>query len=88
MKETLKSAGARVGIASGLGGALTMVGFMLAGAASAEEGDAPAVDPVLTEFTNLGTKIGLYGAAIVTLVVLSAAIFLGIKYLRKGVNHA
>lgn len=72
------------GRVAGIGAALsTMVvlGFVLAGPAS-------AADPVTTAFDDMESKITLYGGAIVALVVLSAALFLGIKYLRKGVSKA
>jgi len=62
-------------------GTLTVLGFVLAGPAS-------AADPVTTAFADMESKITLYGGAIVALVVLSAALFLGIKYLRKGVSKA
>lgn len=75
--ESLKT---KVGLLFGLTGLMLVAGV---GAASA----APA-DPVADAFTDMQGKITTYGAAIVGLVVLSVGIFLGIKYLRKGVSKA
>lgn len=47
-----------------------------------------ATDPVADAFTSMEGKVTTYGAAIVALVVLAVGIFLGIKYLRKGVSKA
>ena len=73
----------RSGLVAGATAGLTMVALVLAGAAS-----ATPPDPVADAFTSMGAKVTLYGAAIVTLVVLAVGIFLGIKYLRKGVSKA
>lgn len=81
--DTLKAAGARVGMVTGAMGTLALMGFILAGPASAQTGD-----PVGTAFSDLEGKITTYGTAIVALVVLSVGIFLGIKYLRKGASKA
>lgn len=77
MIESLK---AKVGLVTGLTALMLVAGM---GAASAE----PA-DPVTTAFNDMEGKITTYGAAIVGLVVLAVGIFLGIKYLRKGVSKA
>lgn len=55
--------------------------FALASASSAD-------DPVSTGFTTLQANVTTYGAAIVALVLVSAGIFLGVKYLRKGISKA
>lgn len=81
MLDTVKAAAGRVGIVTGSLGGLLMVGLLLAGPSNAQT--APA-DPALEGINDLGTKIGVYGAAIVALVVLSIGIMLGIKYLRKA----
>lgn len=84
MSEKLKGLAQRAGIATGATGFLVMLSMFVADGANAVEGD----DPVTPAFTDLGTKITTYGAAIVGLVVLSVGIFMGIKYLRKGANKA
>jgi hypothetical protein len=73
----------RVAAVSAAVGTLMTLGFILAGPASA----TPA-DPVQAAFDDMESKVTLYGAAIVALVVLAVGIFLGIKYLRKGVSKA
>lgn len=73
----------RFGLAATVAGLLTVVGFVGAGAAMA----TPA-DPVAGAFTSMQDKIVTYGAAIVGLVVASAVIFLGVKYIRKGLAKA
>lgn len=71
----------RGGLVGGAAVGFTMIAVMLAGAAS-------ATDPVTAAFTDMQAKVVLYGGAIVALVVVSAALFLGIKYLRKGTQKA
>lgn len=82
--DKLKGFGGRAaGVGAMLGTALTMVVFM-AGAASA----TPPPDPVTEGFTDAGTKVTLYGGAMVALVLIGLLIFLGVKYLRRGVRSA
>lgn len=82
MVDNIKQIGGRVGMGVSALGTLLMVGVMLAGPSSA------AGDPVAGAFDDMETKVTTYGAAIVALVVLSVGIFLGIKYLRKGISKA
>lgn len=86
MSSITKRAGKRVATTVAMVGTVFTMGFLLAGPASAEP--ATPADPVLGAFDGLETKITLYGAAIVALVVLSVALFLGIKYLRRGATKA
>lgn len=79
----LKTVAQKSALVGGAVGTLFMTAFILAGSASAQ-----TVDPVEGAFTSMNDKIQTYGVAIVGLVVLAAGIFLGIKYLRKGVSHA
>lgn len=62
--------------------------FVVAGLLGAGPASATPADPVGDAFDEMQGKITTYGAAIVGLVVLSVGIFLGIKYLRKGVSKA
>lgn len=77
--DTIRNKVARSSLVVGLVGALMLVG---AGAANA------TTDPVETAFNDMEAKVTTYGAAIVALVVLAVAIFLGIKYLKRGVSKA
>ena len=72
----------RGGLVGGAAVGFTMIAIMLAGGASA------TTDPVADAFTTMQGKVVTYGGAIVALVIVSAGIFLGIKYLRKGVSKA
>lgn len=45
-------------------------------------------DPTETAITGLGTKVGIYGAAIVAVVVIAIGFTLGVKYLRRAANKA
>lgn len=80
--ENIRQIGGRVGL--GFTALTTMLGVavILAGPSSA------TTDPVATAFDDMEAKVTTYGAAIVALVVLAVGIFLGIKYLRKGVSKA
>lgn len=81
--ERFKEMGGRAAV---LGSAVTgtlLMGFIMAGPASA----TPA-DPVEAAFSDMSAKIVTYGALVVGLVVLAVGIFLGIKWLRKGVSAA
>lgn len=77
--ENLKQIGARVGMV------LTFASLVVVGSVSAASAQT---DPVADAFTSMEGKITTYGGAIVALVVLAVGIFLGIKYLRKGVSKA
>lgn len=82
--DRFKELAGRVGLVGG-GASLAMVlGFVLAGPASAAPGDDPALDGI----TELGTKVTLYGAAMVAVVVIGVGIMLGIKYLRRATSKA
>lgn len=83
MKDIAKRTGARVSVLTGVVGVAVMSGLLLAGSASA----TPA-DPVDDAFADMLQKVKDYGALIVGLVVAAALIFLGIKYLRKGLSKA
>ncbi|MCW2787159.1 MAG: hypothetical protein JWP74_3676 [Marmoricola sp.] len=80
MLENLKTRAAVLGVMfTGL-----MVGsFALAGGSFAD-----GTDPVSADFTTLQGDVTTYGGAILALVLVSAGIFLGIKYLRKGISKA
>lgn len=80
MVESIKDRAAALGAVLST---LFVVGILTASGASA----TPA-DPVETAFTDMESKVTTYGGAIVSLVVLAVGIFLGIKYLRKGVSKA
>lgn len=82
MQNIAKRATARVSVLTGVVGLVVLSGLALAGPASA------AADPVDTAFSDMQAKIVAYGALIVGLVVAGALIFLGIKYLRKGLSKA
>lgn len=82
--ERFKNLAGRAGLVTGMTAGLGMVALVLAGPASAAPGDDPALDGI----NDMAAKVTTYGAAIVALVVLSAGLFLGIKYLRKGVSKA
>lgn len=82
MLDSMKAGAARVGMLTGATAGIAMLGFFLAGSASAQG------DPIETAFTDMEGKVTTYGGAIVALVVIAAAIFLGIKYLKKGVSKA
>lgn len=73
----------RAATASAFLGTVLTMGFILAGPASA----TPA-DPIDAAFTSMEGKVTTYGVAIVSLVVLAVALFLGIKYLKRGVSKA
>jgi hypothetical protein len=75
---------ARVGIVLSTLAALMIGAFAMASAGNA----TTTTDPVSDAFTDMNGKVTTYGAAIVALVVLAVGIFLGIKYLRKGVSKA
>lgn len=79
--DKIKEFGGRSALVTGVTFGLMTVMGILAGTAS-------ATDPVDDAFTSMNAKVTTYGAAIVALVVLSVGIFLGIKYLRKGVSKA
>lgn len=79
MLEYIKSRAALVGVVSTL--------FLAGGLAAAGPASA-AADPVGDAFGDMQAKVVLYGGLIVSLVVASIVIFLGIKYLRKGVSKA
>ena len=81
--ETIKNLSARVGMGATALVTILGVSVLLAGPSSAQ-----TADPVLDAFDDMQAKILLYGAAIVALVVLAVGIFLGIKYLKKGVHSA
>lgn len=74
----------RAGLVGGVMGTLTMVSFMLAGAANAADGDA-TID---AQFTDLQSKVVTYGGAMVALAVVGIGLTLGLKYLRKAVSKA
>ena len=85
--ETLKFIAGRAGIATSAALAVVLgTSLLLAGSASAQT--TPPADPVEDGFADMLTKIGIYGGLIVGLVVLSASIFLGVKYLRRGTSKA
>lgn len=79
--DKIKGLAGRTGLVGGTVVGVFAVMAILAGTASAD-------DPVTAAFTEMNSKVTTYGAAIVALVVLSVGIFLGIKYLRKGVSKA
>lgn len=83
MSEMVRGTGHRLAALTSM--TVGTLGVMLALAGSAS---ATPVDPIETAFDGLSAKITLYGGFIVALVVLSVGIFLGIKYLRKGVSKA
>lgn len=83
MQNIVKAGAARLSVLTGVVGVAMLTGLAFAGSASAE----PA-DPVTDAFGDMQTKIVAYGALIVGLVVAGALIFLGIKYLRKGLSKA
>jgi hypothetical protein len=85
MKAAGKAVGARVGVVTGVTSALMFSALMLAGAASAAEGDPQTIDGA---FADLQTKITTYGGAVVGLVVASVILFFGIKFLRRGASKA
>jgi hypothetical protein len=82
MQGIAKQVGGRVAIVTGALTGLLFTALFLAGSASA------TTDPVETEIDALGSKVTLYGGAIVALVALSMAIWLGIKYMRKAQSKA
>lgn len=45
-------------------------------------------DPILTAFTELGSKVGIYGAALITLAIVGIGFAIGIKYLKKAPRAA
>lgn len=81
--EILKSLGGRTAAVGSAIGTLMVLGFVLAGPASA----TPA-DPVTDGFTEAGTKVAVYGGAMVALILVGLLIMLGVKYLRRGVRSA
>lgn len=83
MVERFKEAGGRVALVTGAVTTALFMGLFMAGPASA----TPA-DPVTDAFSDMSAKIVSYGALVVGLVVLAVGIFLGIKWLRKGVSAA
>jgi len=83
VKQMMQNIATKAGIVGGAVSTLLLTAFVLAGPASAQ-----TVDPVSTAFDTMQAKIGTYGGAIVALVVASAVLFLGIKYLRKGTSKA
>lgn len=78
--EKIKEAGSRVALA------FSTALFMVVGTVGIAS--AQTADPVSDAFADMKTKVLLYGGLIVTLVVAAVGIFLGIKYLRKGVSKA
>lgn len=80
MVEKVKQAGGRVALLLSAVVGLFVTGLFLASGANAAPGDDPALDAI----TDLGSKVTLYGGAIVALVALSMAIWLGIKYMGKA----
>lgn len=77
----------RLAIMAGMFGALSVMAFMVMGeAANATTTTTPAT--VDDGFTQLNDKITTYGGSIVALVVLAAGIFIGVKYLKKGLSKA
>jgi len=67
-----------------LGATMTML--MVGGIAFAGGASATPADPVEGAFADLTTKVTLYGGLVLGLVLLTIGIFLGIKWLRKGVS--
>lgn len=57
--------------------------FLMAGPASAQ-----AADPVSGAFADAGTKVATYGGLAVALIVTGLVIWLGVKYVTKGVAKA
>jgi hypothetical protein len=82
MKDITKRAGVVWAAVVGL----FLAGFVAASGASATTDPPP--DPVSQGFTDAGTKVALYGGAMVALVLVGLLIMLGIKYLRRGVSKA
>lgn len=82
MMEHIKQVGGRAAMGASALGTMFVLGVMLAGPSSA------ASDPVADAFTTMEGKVTTYGGAIVSLVIVAVGIFLGIRYLRKGVNSA
>lgn len=72
---------------AGVLGALVTT-FMLGAFIAAGSASATVADPVDQAFTDMQGKVTTYGAAIVALVVVAAGIFLGVKYLKKGLSKA
>jgi hypothetical protein len=82
MQNIVKNGAARLAVLTGVVGVTVLSGLAFAGPASA------AADPVGDAFADMQTKIVTYGGLIVGLVIAGAIIFLGIKYLRKGLSKA
>jgi type IV secretory pathway VirB2 component (pilin) len=66
-----------------LGAAITMTLFMV-GAANASTTSDPGEEAI----QDLGTKVTLYGAAVLAVAGLAIGIGLALKYMRKGRNAA
>lgn len=81
MIETLKGAGARAGLVTGVTTGFVMLGLVLAGAQA-------AADPVDDAFGDLQSKATTYGGATVALVVAVVVLFFGIKMLKRGASKA
>lgn len=82
MLEHVKQFGGRVALGGSALAGMAFMALVLAGPSSA------STDPAETAISDMGAKVTTYGTAILALVVLSAGIFLGIKYLRKGISKA
>jgi len=80
MLENLKK---RAAILGGATGALTMLGFVLAGTAGATTAD-PGEDAI----TGFGDKVTTYGTAMIGVVVIGLGILLAVKYIRKAASKA
>lgn len=84
MVKKVKQVGGHVALLLSAVVALFTTGLLFASGANAAAGDDPALDAI----TGLGTKVTLYGGAIVALVAISMAIWLGIRYMKSGTSKA
>lgn len=84
MSNVVSTIGQKAGLVGGALTGLFVTGLILAGPASAAEGDDPALDAI----TGFGAKVTAYGAAMVAVVVIAVGIMLGVKYLRKAASKA
>lgn len=85
MKEFMTGVRDRALIGSGIAGILLAGSMFLAGGANADD----ATDTAVTStFTDLGTKIALYGGLLITLIAAGVALGFGIRFLLKGKKGA